>query len=175
MRLNDQDVNEAKESLKLLKQKVNINSTSTTNKFSGLSNNLGGLNNNININVPNTSHNYRKVFKPNLGMNENNEATSKISSQQSIKQTSFPSKTSNFTMNNNSNNNEMLRNTNTTNKFNYNSSKNSSASTTESRINKNVINPNFGQPPMKKNGAKKFQIDEIEDDRPAFAQGRSDE
>jgi hypothetical protein len=168
MKFNDEDMNEAKASLKLLKQKA---TTNTTNKFSGLSNNLGGLNSNLNINVPNTSHNYRKVFKPNLNSNENNEVMSKVTSQ-TQKHDNFPTK--GVYPNSNSNtmkNNTMSSNSNNNNKFNYNSSKTNNV--VESRINTNKINPVFQQPIMKKGS--KFKIEEVIDDRPAFVEGSSNQ
>ena len=182
MKFNDQDINEAKESLKLLKQKVNTNTTVTNNgmnnmnKFAGLSNNIGGLNNNVNLNVPNTSHNYRKVFKPNLNNNEN-EASSKITSQ-TTKPNNFPTK-GQFPSNNN---NDLMKNPNNGNKFNYNSSKpnlNSNYPVDNLNINKNKFNTNtnMNQPAMMKKGLnnnnnnKNFMIEEVDDDRPAFSKG----
>jgi len=137
-----------------LKQKVNA--PSTMNKFSGVSNVLGGLNEKTN--VPNTSHNYRKVFKPNLGGNDN-EAINKMSGQTLSSTGGLGSKT------------------NSNNKFNYNSG-NGKTNTVESRINKNSINPNFNQPSFKKpasNNRFRPAVEEVEDDRPAFAQGSSNE
>jgi len=74
IRFETQDINNAKESLRLLKQKVT--STGTMNKFSGISNALGGLNSNSNI--PNTSHDTRK-YRPNLN-NDHEEMNNKIQS-----------------------------------------------------------------------------------------------
>jgi len=169
MKFEKEDINEAKESLKLLKQKINTNNT--MNKFSGLSNTLSGLNpNNNNINIPNTSHNYRKAFKPNLNNNDINLETANKLHSQTLKQNNnnnFPSKDG-YASNNN--NKGYSSNTSQGNKFSYNSAK----PNIESRINKNSINPVFSQPPMKK-GEARFKIEEVDDDRPAFAQGQSNE
>jgi hypothetical protein len=120
------------------------------NKFGGMQNNMGPMDN---LNVPNTSQNYRKVFKPNLNPSEN-EAMNKLSSQ---------SNKPNFKAQFNSNND--LKSTN---KFNYNSNKHNNI---ESKITKQPINPNFQQPIKRTNKPHVQEVQEIEDDRPAFAQG----
>lgn len=124
------------------------------NKFGG-----GGIHNNIvdnNLNIPNTSHNYRKVFKPNLNPTEN-EPMNKISSQNNKP---------NFKQQFNSNND--LKSTN---KFNYNSNKLNN--NIESKITKQTINPNFQQPIKRTNKQYVPEVEEVDDDRPAFAQGNA--
>jgi hypothetical protein len=121
------------------------------NKFGPVQNNAGPSDN---LNIPNTSHNYRKVFKPNLNPSDN-EAMNKLSSQ---------SNKPNFKAQFNSNND--LKSTN---KFNYNSSKPNN--NIESKITKQPINPNFQQPIKRNNKQHVQEVQEIEDDRPAFAQG----
>ena len=122
-------------------------------------NKFGGIQTNIE-NIPNTSHNYRKVFKPNLNPTEN-EAMNKLSSQNN--KLSSQNNKPNFKAQFNSND---LKSTN---KFNYNSTK---PSNVESKITKQTINPNFQQPIKKTN---KIPVQEIDDDRPAFAQGTDQE
>jgi hypothetical protein len=139
MKFQEDDINEAKASLKLLKQK--INTTNTINKFSGVSNNLGGLNADLNTNVPNTSHNYRKVFKP--AINNDHEAFNKINSQ-TLKPNNFPSK--GVLQGNNDYSAKPHTSSSNANKFNYNTAK----PNVESKINKDSINPVFSKPMTKK-------------------------
>jgi len=82
----------------------------------------------------------------------------------------FPSKDGYSSNNNNNYNNKgYSSNTSQGNKFNYSSTK----PNVESRINMKNINPVFSQPPMKKGENKKFIVEEVDDDRPAFAQGQN--
>jgi len=146
MKFERNEINDAKESLKMLRQKVT--STSTTNKFTGLSNTLGGLNSNTNMNIPYTSHDTRK-FKPNLYSNDQEE-TDKINSQ-TLRQNNYQ-KVGGTSYGSNNNN-----------KFNY------TKPNVESKIDKSKINPIFSQPPQRNN--RRVQVQEVEDDRPAFAGG----
>jgi hypothetical protein len=152
MKFERHEINDAKESLRLLKQKVT--STNTMNKFSGLSNTLGGLNSNVNMNVPYTSHDTRK-FKPNL-YSTDQEEISKINSN-TFKPNNYSTKNGGSNYSSNSGN-----------KFNYNNKP-----SVESKIDKSKINPIFNQPPMRNNNNNRrtnnIQVEEVEDNRPAVA------
>lgn len=79
----DDELNQAKESLKLLKLKMNNGGSSTgigNNQFASGKKPIGvqkGIGNNnidkidVNVNNPSSNGNYRKPFKPNLGNNNN--------------------------------------------------------------------------------------------------------
>jgi len=59
-------------------------------------------------------------------------------------------------------------NSNSNNKFNYTSTK----PNVESKINKQKINPIFSQPPIRNNRRpQNFNVEEVDDDRPAFVEG----
>jgi len=161
MKMQDNEINEAKESLKLLKLKVNNNLAQS--KFNGVTNTLNnGMNLNNNPNQSNPSQNYRKAFKPNLGIGSDINTNSNMSTKDEFTN-KMPYNQGKTTFSGNSSNN----------KFNYNSNKIAENKYSGS-ISKNNLNPNFHHQPISKNKnstKSKVQYEEVDDDRPAFSNG----
>ena len=138
-----------KQSLNLINQKVIDNKS---NKFC-LPNNLANLNTNDDKKVLNTSQN-RNIFRPYL---YKHEKTNKINNQ--------TVKLNNIQYQSNDNSRITKNYLEGNNKFQYKDNYNY----VESKINLSKINPNFGQPIIKKKN--KYQIGKFDDNRPAFSLG----
>lgn len=141
-KFDENEINEAKESLKLLKMKMG--------------NNLGGNNtntNNFDMGNNTGNGNYRKPFKPNFGGGDNHEDQIKMESTKKVMGGGLK---------NNSNNN--IQN----NQMSYGNSKKNLVSNTSNTSNtKNVGNKNVKMDNNLKNN--NFHYEEVVDDRPAIA------
>lgn len=152
-KFNENDMNEAKDALKLLKMKMGGGSSmnggigqtkSTTNNnfnpnFQGMNQ---GMNQGMSQGLNGTNNNYRKPFKPTF----DNEDSNLI--QIDTKKNFMGGRTMGITPSNQSNQN-------------YNNKLNSNVG---SRINQNTNNQKLKSQPMQ-------QVNEVVDDRPAFATG----